>query len=188
MGHKELIESLYREADKKVTLLLKTAEAEAESIRSETAERIKRLRDDFSSREAAAAARDTAALTGKAEREARAIVLSSEKELSERLRRLASSCLNELRSSEYDAVFSALCRELPSAEWKTVRVNPADIDIAKRSLPEADIITDQNITGGMTVLLGNGEVQVSNTFEKRLEKAWEEIAPLIIKDIYTNIK
>jgi len=31
-------------------------------------------------------------------------------------------------------------------------------------------------------------VQVSNTFEKRLEKAWEEIAPLIIKDIYTNIK
>jgi V/A-type H+-transporting ATPase subunit E len=67
------------------------------------------------------------------------------------------------------------------------RVNPADTDIAKRSFPEADIIADQNITGGMTVLLGNGEVQVSNTFEKRLEKAWEEIAPLIIKDIYRNI-
>jgi vacuolar-type H+-ATPase subunit E/Vma4 len=112
MGHKELIESLYREADKKVALLLKTAEAEAESIRSETAERIERLREDFSSREAAAAARDSSALTGKAEREAHAIVLSAEKELSERLRRLASSCLNELRNREYDAVFSALCREL----------------------------------------------------------------------------
>ncbi len=187
MGHKELIESLYSEADKKISLLWKTAKTDAENIRSETVQHIGRLRENLNSIEAGAVESETAAVTGKAERESRSIVLSAEKELSERLRELASSCLNELRGHEYEYVFSMLCRELPAAEWKTVRVNPADIDIAGRSFPEADIIPDENITGGMTVFLENDEVRVSNTFEKRLEKTWEEISPLIIKEIYRNI-
>jgi vacuolar-type H+-ATPase subunit E/Vma4 len=39
----------------------------------------------------------------------------------------------------------------------------------------------------MVVALDGMKISISNTFEKRLERAWEEILPPIMRDVYKEI-
>jgi vacuolar-type H+-ATPase subunit E/Vma4 len=39
------------------------------------------------------------------------------------------------------------------------------------------------ITGGLETISTEGEVRVVNTFEKRLERMWEEMLPEIMKEV-----
>ena len=68
-----------------------------------------------------------------------------------------------------------------------MRVNPEDIELAKAYFPDSEIIPDGNISGGLDVLTGDGRIRVINTFEKRLERAWADMLPELIRDIYKEI-
>lgn len=80
-----------------------------------------------------------------------------------------------------------MAAELPLLSWKTVRVNPEDSEIAGRHFPGAEIITDAAVSGGMDTMSGDGKIRVINTLEKRLERAWEDIATDLLKEDYENL-
>jgi vacuolar-type H+-ATPase subunit E/Vma4 len=56
--------------------------------------------------------------------------------------------------------------------------------MAETHLPDSKIIPDYKITGGLEVFRENRKQHIINTFEKRLERAWEEILPFLIIDTY----
>jgi V/A-type H+-transporting ATPase subunit E len=108
-------------------------------------------------------------------------------ELSERLSRLATSLLPQFREQQYRELFEALVRELPPYAWETVRVNPEDTAMAGRYFPEAKIVPDTRISGGMEVDGDGGRIRIVNTLEKRLERGWPELLPDLIEAVYRGI-
>lgn len=185
MGCQELIDSLYRAADERTRLIWQEAEKDALKIREANREKIMRMRED--SLKHGVSREEADRIIALASSEARSIALSSEKKLSERLFKLALSNLHALRKEKYRDIFASLVNELPPLSWEEVTVNPADRDIAEELFPGAKIFTDAGITGGFDAIVGNGRIRVINTFEKRLERAWTEIIPALIKGVYNEL-
>jgi len=184
MGCKELIESLRASGDEKIAALRAGAGQEAEKVRADTALAIEALRADHERRKAGLAAEIAAERASEAQESIRQVMLAAEKKLCDRLSALARSSLRTLRNEGYREVFRSFASELPRFAWRTVRVNPGDAELARTFFPEAAIIPDENITGGLIVETEGGSVRVDNTFEKRLERAWEEMLPEIMKEVY----
>jgi vacuolar-type H+-ATPase subunit E/Vma4 len=187
VGYKELIESLRKETDDKVRQLWKEVEAEADEVRSEFRTRAGQIKKRFQKDLALAVQECEEAVFREAGSKVLGIKLSAERALSDRLFSLAVSCLHELRSERYNDVFKTLVNELPAVGPEEVRVNPEDVWIAQEHFPHSRILPDENISGGMEVMIQNGRICINNTFEKRLEKAWEDVLPLIINDVYTEL-
>ena len=80
-------------------------------------------------------------------------------------------------------VFSRLVAELPPLSWEKVYVNPSDLALARDLFPDAEVVADGDISGGLEALAENGSIRVINTMEKRLERAWLTILPAIVQDI-----
>ena len=184
MGYQELIDSLRKEAHGKVQAIREKTSAEAEQIKTETSGKIKELREEFHIREMKLIREKEGALLSTAGNKALSIRLSAEKSLSDRLFNLAGSLLSELRDNRYPDNFVSLIRELPSAEWQKAKVHPEDVSIAQEHFQGVEIIPDAQITGGIEVFSEKGRQHIINTFEKRLERAWEEILPLLMSAIY----
>lgn len=183
-----MIKSLRKAAEERVSLLWQEAEAEAGRIRAEAAGRREQMREEANRKQTVM----TRNLLGQAESEARSkarsVRLSAEKALSDRMYRTAVSLLPLLSKRQgYDTLFGSMARELPGRSWQTVRVNPRDVELAKRYFPRAEIVTDASITGGMDVSSDNGAIRIINTFEKRLERAWGDLEPALIKDAYQEV-
>jgi len=187
MGNGEFIEALRREGEEKIRTICREAEAEAERIRGDAAGRISRIRENIERAHFIALKEQTGATVVEAEREARMILLSAEKELSGRLHEVSVKVIARLREKRYPEVFDALAQELPCYNWQVVRVNPRDEERARDYFPGSEIITEEGITGGLDVMDKEGNIRVVNTFEKRLENAWIEILPELIKDVYGKI-
>jgi V/A-type H+-transporting ATPase subunit E len=183
MGCKELIESLRASGDGKVRALRAEAEQEADRVRAEAAKRIEAIRERHLRDRQAAAAKQTEAVLAKANEEARRIRIRSERDLANRLAGLARASLSSLRNVGYGDVFVSFIHELPPFPWKTVRVSPADVDLAKTHFPDAEIAPDKDISGGLVVVSEGERVRVVNTFEKRLERKWEDMLPEIIAEV-----
>ena len=115
------------------------------------------------------------------------IKLSTGKALSERLFSLALSCLGELRGEGRKKAFMSLYKELPDVKWEHVEVHPGDMEYASEVFPEASIKPGDNISGGMRVMNGNGKICITNTLEKRLERSWEDMLPLLTRDVFKEI-
>ncbi|MDA8098123.1 MAG: V-type ATP synthase subunit E [Nitrospiraceae bacterium] len=182
MGHRELIESLRIAADGKVRTLRDETETEAGRLRAETALKIDEL---HRARQAAAAARTTVQaelLVADARSRARLIKRGAERMLATRLHALARSLLASLRNVGYADVFGSFVKELPPLMWKSVRINPSDLELAREHFPDAEIGTDPAISGGFIAASEGGKITVTNTFEKRLERIWEELCPMLILD------
>jgi vacuolar-type H+-ATPase subunit E/Vma4 len=187
MNCRELVESLRRTGDEKVCALWREAEDEAGTIRAEIEARIGRMK--------AAGGRDLAArvdalLTaaiGEAKSRARLSRLNAEKTLSDRLYSAASFALQWLRDDRYPALFEKLALELPSLDWQVVRVNPRDVGFAKKYFPNAEIVPDEKITGGMDATAEDGAIRVINTLEKRLERSWMDLLPEMMSDVYQEV-
>lgn len=185
MGCEELIRSLRKEAEEKVRKLWKETEEEAGGIRAGVALRLEVLRLEeiaghFSEEE-------RVRLLLEADRRAKKIRLISDDRLSARLYSLSVSSLRLLREKGYENIFSKLALELPHAAWHTVKVNPDDSDLARKRFPNATIVADTDITGGMEAEAEEGRVRVSNTFEKRLQGAWQQMLPALMDDIYRKV-
>jgi vacuolar-type H+-ATPase subunit E/Vma4 len=187
MSCKELIDSLKKAADERVLLMRQEAEREAGAVKADVARRLGQLRDEAKGKEAVAR-RDanTRALSAENSR-AREVRLLAEKELSARLEAVAVSSLTALRKADYENVFGKMVRELPALAWHTVRVNPGDVSLAGKFFPGAEIVPDENISGGLDASIKDGSIRVINTFEKRLERAWSDMLPLLIRDVYGEV-
>ncbi len=187
MGYRELIEALRREGEEKVRLIWKDVEAEAEKIRDDGSGRINRMREDFKETLAATVEDQNQAILSEADRKAHMVLLSAEKELSDRLYGAAVDSLALLREKRYPDVFEALVHELPPCHWQIVRVHPDDEGRAREYFPDAEIICDRSITAGLDVMEKEGRIRVINSFEKRLDNLWMDILPALLKDICGGI-
>ncbi|HTP04792.1 MAG TPA: V-type ATP synthase subunit E [Nitrospirota bacterium] len=188
MGSKELIESLRRAADERIKLIWRETEGEAEKVREEATHKLDQLRENCSRAESLAVMAAQVAAVSEAKNRSRTFLLKAEKALSERLFSVALSSLPRLRGADYREVFGKMVRELPPLEWKKVRVNPEDAGLAKSIFTGADIIPDTSIAGGVDVMTDGGKIRVINTFEKRLERAWVDMLPELLKKIYDVVE
>lgn len=187
MSYQELINALNKECDGMVRKIRQEAEAEAEKIRAEVSKTAGEMKERYA-RDCSSAARARAdAILSGAGSAARGKRLRAEEELSHRLYQAALRSLCHLRGERYRDVFAALAHELPPCPWELVKVNPEDRELARESFPDSEIFSESGITGGLEVIAKRGGVRVVNTFEKRLERAWPEMLPEIMKDVYREI-
>ncbi len=184
MSYRELIDALNKECEEKMRKIRQEAEAEAEKIRAEVSRKIDEMKESHGRERFSAAKARSDAILSEARDTVRANRLKAEEELSCRLYREAVRSLCDLRDGGYRDVFVALARELPPGPWEVVKVNPEDADAARRLFPDAEVLGEPGISGGVEVMGRKGSVRVVNTFEKRLERAWTEILPEIMKDVY----
>lgn len=187
MNCEELIESLWQEAEKKIGVIIRETGEEESRINNEALLRINRLREDSQQHCFAASGKRTEEALSEAAKKARLINIAEDLRLAERLYRISHASLHRLRNPDYQTSFRIMAEELPPLDWKTIRVNPEDAVIAREHFPEARIITDDSISGGMDVVTDDDKIRVINTLEKRLEHAWWEILPHILKDLHETI-
>lgn len=183
MGCKELIESLRTAGDERIKAMRAEAEQEAERVRAEAARRIAEVRSDHAAKRSTAAAAHAEQYLAEANGTVRQKRLLAERALADRLYGLARSSLPALRNVGYREMFTSFKQELPRFTWKTIRVNPADGALAREQFPDSEILFDKDITGGLEAISDEGQVKVVNTFEKRLERMWEEMLPEIMKEV-----
>ncbi len=188
MGYKELVEALKTEGEEKIRTIRQQAETEVEAIKAEAAKKIEQIRAEHERTLTIAIKEQADAIVSDAAAGVRAIRLKAEKELTDRLYRQALSSLSLLRGNRYEEVFDALVKELPRFHWEVVKVNPADVTIAKTRFPSAEIIPDPMITGGFEAMDKEGRIHVINTFEKRIERVWSEILPVLVKEIEQGLR
>lgn len=183
MGCKELIESLQAAGDERIKAMRLEAEQEAERVRAGARRKIAEVRADHAAKRSAAAAAHEEHCIAEANSIVRLQKLQAERALADRLYCLARSSLPGLRNVGYRDMFASFAQELPRFTWKTIRVNPADGALAREQFPDAEILFDKAITGGLEAISNEGQVKVVNTFEKRLERMWEEMLPEIMKEV-----
>jgi len=187
MGYPELIAALEKECEEKILKIRQEAEAEAERIREEASKRIETMRGECDRDLSAALRTQTETVLSGAMGAARARRLAAEKELSASLYRIAGESLPALRNGRYKKVFESLARELPPGEWEVVKVRPDDEELAKNCFPGSEILKDDGISGGFEVTAKKGSIRIINTFEKRLDRAWAEMLPEIMKGVYGTL-
>lgn len=187
MGYEELIDALRREAKERIAAIWREAEIKAGHARSEAQARLDRLSGEHRRRLAAGGGDEVVAILADAENKARRMRLEALEQLSERLYCLARSSLPRLREPGAAEMFAALVRELPSNSWESVRVNPADVEIAGRFFSGAKITPDDSVSGGFEVLGGAGRICIDNTLEKRLERIWRELLPDLVSAVWLEL-
>jgi V/A-type H+-transporting ATPase subunit E len=188
MGSRELIEALRKAADERVKAVWQEANSEADKVRAEVSRKLDQLRENCARMESAGARAALASALAEANNRTRIARLTAEKTISDRLFSAASLSLGRLRDDTYPGMFKKLAQELPSLPWQVVRVNPGDIGLAKDHFPEAEIVPDDTIIGGVDVTAEGGAIRVVNTLEKRLERAWDDMLPALIKEVYVVLE
>ncbi|NJD56378.1 MAG: hypothetical protein FIA94_08240 [Nitrospirae bacterium] len=186
MDCEHLIKCLWKEAEEKIRIIGEEAKAAAAEIGEETALKISRLREEYEKTSNAAAAKRTDEIRTDAETKARLLRASAARTLSMCLYDEFRSSLPLLRNKGYADAFAVMAAELPPFSWKAVRVNPGDASLARVHFPDAEIISDSEISGGMEVTNDDGRIRVINTFEKRLERIWEELVPDLMQESYAT--
>ncbi len=187
MGYKELIESLRSEAEKTIEKIWKEKKEEGNAIKRLFDEEMKRFRDEYFSRKKMEIQKKIESIIFIAKRKSYEIKLNAEKELEKRLYSIAKEMLYLLRDETYPDVFGKLAVEISDGRWKRIIVNPDDISLAEIYFKNAEIITDGKISGGFVAISEDGKITIDNTFEKRLERAWQSIIPDIIKEIHLYV-
>ncbi|HXX53875.1 MAG TPA: V-type ATP synthase subunit E [Thermodesulfovibrionales bacterium] len=183
MGYRELIDSLRVECEEKARKIWLEAESEADRVRADASRRLDEGRDGRERSQSGALKILTESILSEASDKARALRLVTEKELSDRLYRIALNSLRHMREKGYKDLFSALVNELPHYEWGTVKVNPEDKPIAQEFFPDTEVVSDSAVSGGLEVTERGGGVRVVNTLDKRLERIWPEVLPGIMDEI-----
>lgn len=184
MGYRELIDALRTEGDEKVSAIWLAAEDEVRRIREEAIETIEKTREEYNSIHSSLIKEKMEDILSEAANREKTIRGSAEKGMSEHLHGIAVKSLRHLRNEGYGNVFDTLVQELPPQKWKTIRISPEDGKIARKYFPDSDVLTDDQISGGLEVTGIDGMIRIVNTFEKRLERAWMELLPELIKEIH----
>lgn len=183
MGESELKIALLREGEERVREFWQAAEETvAQSRREFEAERAQ-MRLEADRQLQAKISRLRTRLLAEAQARAMACRLKAEAELEERLKRLASQLLTELAAEHREALWQALCAELPPAEWCKITVTQSDQGLAARTFPAAEIELDEKLAGGLIATSGGGRVQIDNSLGCRLLRAWPDLLPQLMSEL-----
>jgi V/A-type H+-transporting ATPase subunit E len=183
MGYRELIAALREEGEEKLATLRRETDAETARLEEEAAGRSDRLHEEFERRRAGAAADRRKDVLAAARKGGESALLTAENAVAERLGRIARASLPLLRGEDPGRLFASLTAELPPADWERVTVNPADAGEAKRLFPAAEIVADAAVAGGLIAVAAEGRLRIDNTLEKRLDRAWPEMLPLLMEEL-----
>jgi vacuolar-type H+-ATPase subunit E/Vma4 len=183
MGCNELIESLRKASEGRVCAIWTDAEEEVRKIWADVSHEIDRMREEYAGILSGPAHVEVSTILMEAHKKARMIGLSAEDLISKRLFSLAMTLLHRLRNEGYEDLFGRFARELPPLRWQTLKVNPDDVDLARKYFPDAEIFPDSNIAGGFRATAEAERIRVVNTFEKRLERAWADLLPDLMGDV-----
>ncbi|WP_129128331.1 V-type ATP synthase subunit E [Geomonas oryzae] len=183
MGTEELLAALRLEGEREAREIRDRGEASAQRLREEAQERLALVRQAHRRELEAQVRSELQRCDAAARRAARLILLKGYDGLARRLWDISVELLPALRDEGYPELFKRLAAELPQREWRMVRVNPQDADLAAGLFPDADIVADREISGGLVAVSPGEELQVINTLEKRLERGWPELLPMILKEV-----
>lgn len=182
-----MIESLRQAGEENLRVVEREAEQETAALQAATAQKIADLRKQYAERLTVVIGEELRRARAEASNRARKLRLDAEKTLADSLFSIARFSLHQLRDERYPVVFEKLVRELPDLPWKIVRVHAADVDLARKYFPGADIAPVSHISGGVDVAMADGTIRVINTFEKRLERMWNDLLPQMVNDVYREV-
>lgn len=183
MTYEALITELRRQGEAEKRTIWQAAEAEAAAYRRNAAQRWASEQDAAEEERREAAAARTREIRRGAEQEGRQLRGQAEMALAERLYHLARRVMPVLQDEVRGEMFVRLARELPDRPWERVHVNPSDLAWAREFFPQAEVVADGDITGGVEALDREGGLRVINTLEKRLERGWPLILPAIFAEL-----
>jgi V/A-type H+-transporting ATPase subunit E len=183
MSQRELLAALRQEGEDRIAALWQEAEKEVEALRAENAAKLEAL--EAGRRGALAEEKEAISrpIFAKAAATEQRLTLVAEERVAQRLRTLAEEHLPRLCSDPYDETFAALVAELPAASWARVTLHPDDRERGASFFPGALLRPDPAIRGGVEVETDEGRIRVVNTLDKRLERAWPEILPVLMKEV-----
>lgn len=180
MGRRELLEALHREGQETLAAIIDNGAAAEAELRSQIEERRARLRREHE-QECEQLCRDRKRMIlDKAAREAALIRLRAEHALALRLQECARLTLQHLPSNDAERLFAALAAELPEIPWATISTSPGDTLRAAACFPDAAILSDPAISGGLKAATSDQSLTVDNTLEKRLERLWPDLLPPLL--------
>jgi V/A-type H+-transporting ATPase subunit E len=105
-----------------------------------------------------------------------------EARLAGRLHELATKELSWLREQCGSRLLTTLAGELPAAVvWEQVRVSEREVELARQLFPGAQVQGDRSIAAGLVAQSAHGKIMVVNTLEKRLERAWPQLLPEMLR-------
>lgn len=182
MGCKELIESLRAAASERVNAVWSEAAAEADNARAACAQEIDQAKEEAGRIMTTRVELIRSQALLETRKKERGLRLAADRKLADLLYSIAASRLRMVRDREYDAIFQALVQELPRLTWGSVKVHPDDVERARTFFPNVKITSAETISGGLEATSDDGLVTVVNTFEKRLERAWEGMLPELIRE------
>jgi len=183
MGCKELIESLRAAASERMDAVWSEASAEADNARAACAQKIDQMKEEAGRIMAARMALIRSQALLETRNKERSLRLVADRKLAGLLYSIAVSRLHLVRDREYDAVFQALVQELPRFTWGSVKVHSDDVERARTFFPNAKITATEAVSGGLEATSDDGLMTVVNTWEKRLERAWEGMLPELIREV-----
>lgn len=176
-----LIEELRRKGREDVDALWEKVKAEAAAYERDRLRGLEDQKKDGAQQAATKAGELERTAIGAAETEARRNIAMARAALADRLHTLALESIAAIGAEHDRDLFGALVAELPMRNWERVTVNPRDRAAARKAFPDAEVRIDASIGAGVEV--EQGPVRVSNTLEARLESAWPEILPALMKEI-----
>lgn len=187
MGESELKAALQHDGDKQIRDVWQHAEAAVATRREafEAGMAQLRSRSDRALQAEITTLRND--LLFAAQTRAMACRLHAEAALGERLLQLARQLLPELAERDCAALWQALCRELPEADWAFIRVRPADQQRAGRDFPAATVEHDETLGGGLIVTNLDSTIRIDNSLIRRLHRAWPDLLPQLLEELRKQV-
>lgn len=183
MSQRELLAALRQEGEERIAALWHDAEKEAEALRAENAVKLEALEAGMRGALEEEKEAISRPILAKAAATAQRLTLEAEERMAQRLRTLAEEHLPRLRNGPFGETFAALVAEIPAAPWARVTLHPDDRERGASFFPGARLRPDPAIHGGVEVEAAEGRIRVVNTLDKRLERAWPEILPVLMKEV-----
>jgi vacuolar-type H+-ATPase subunit E/Vma4 len=182
MGASELKIALQREGEEQVRAFWQAAEEKVAKRRQELKEEQEQLRLEAERQLQSEVSRRGNSLLAESWRKAMASRLHAEALLDKRLQGLAAQLLTELAEKNREALWQALCAELPPAEWGKITVSLASQALAVRDFPAAEIELEETLAGGLVATSSSG-MRVDNSLGCRLRRAWPDLLPQLVSEL-----
>lgn len=183
MGESELKIALQREGATQIAEFWHQAESLVAKRRQESEAKLQQLRTETDRQLQTELTTLRNNLLFEAHTRAMASRLHAEAEVGERLLGLARQLLPKLADNDREALWQALSDELPTDDWVSITVHPADRKLAERDFPAAAVESDETVGGGLIAANTKDTVRIDNSLSCRLLRAWPNLLPALLTEI-----
>lgn len=163
------------------------AESAVANRRQDVEDELARLRAETDSLLQSELSRQRNNLLFEAQNQARIDRVQAEAAMAERLYLLATQMLPKLAQIDRQTLWQAFCAELPEADWRVFRVASADRQLAQRSFPQAEIVEDEALYGGLIASTADGTIRIDNSLSCRLMRFWPDLLPKLLNSLRTLV-